>query len=199
MTAESHAARLSFLEKASAALLAIPTVSSWLEREKTVALHETGRLVHTNLKCTGCSRLLLLGYSCDVLNSPRTRKDRLNGNPAIKRCKCNACGATNSIPAKNARRHRRPATRFHRTEKMKVEGSSSNPTISQRSTAAKQSPPHTTNEPPLSLDHQAPSRPSTSSKKRGRGKNTSLQALLANKKPEAPKKAGFDFTDFLKG
>jgi hypothetical protein len=37
-------------------------------------------------------------------------------------------------------------------------------------------------------------------RRKARGKNASLQALLANKKPEAPKKSGYglDFMDFMK-
>jgi len=198
MAAERHDARLRFLEDASAAMFASPAVSSWLQHTRTVVSMESGRPTRSQLDCSGCSRLMLPGYSCDVLKIPRTRKDRLGGKPKARRCRCTACGTVNDLPAEKARPIRQPAARSRSIEKIEARGPSSQSIPAQPSTSVVRSTPHTTTEPSLPQAFQAPTQASGPSKKRGRGKNSSLQALLANKKPESPKKTGFDFMDFLK-
>lgn len=198
MAVESHDARLRFLHEATAALVASPTVSSWLQHERNLTVHEDDKSTSPSFACTGCSQTMLPGYSCEMQKAPRTRKDRLDGMPVAKSCRCNACGTINALPTKKLRSAAQPVGQARPRSSAQVYALSSQPKVLQR--LASVEPSLLQSEAKSSSSRAVPplTQPPSSNKKRGRGKNASLQALLANKKPEPPKKAGFDFIDFLK-
>lgn len=192
MGVKDHDARLRFLESASEELRKAPAVSSWLQHTKTVAAAKAGTPTTTGDTCTGCSRLLLPGFSCDVLRAPRKRKDRLSGKPVERRGRCHACGTVNELPAKALRRRKRPG------QSDAVQSSKSLPNMKRSQSLPSKTPSQLPKPGPVPPQQASTStQPPNPTKKRARGKNASLQALLANKKPDAPKKPGFDFMDFL--
>jgi hypothetical protein len=195
-------ARLRFFEQASETLaVSAPTVSSFIraaKREVPVS-HEVGTPISGNV-CNACGQLLLVGWSCEVVRSgehKQTRQQRISGKTSTTKCvQCSACGTENTIQH-HKRQKKDPSKLPKKVTEVKPEtampANQSTPTIQPEQTPV-----------PSPLPSKEPTPEATQAKpavrRKARGKNTSLQALLAAKKPEAPKPSGFglDFMDFMK-
>lgn len=195
-------ARLRFLEQASETLaVSAPTVSSFIRasRKETAALHEVETPTSGNI-CTSCGQLLLIGWSCEQVRSVKhrqTRQQRVSGKTSTTKCvQCSACGTENM-------------TQRHKMQKKDAPKLLSKVRDARPETAvpAEQPTPAILPEQihvPSPLPPKEPTPEVTQAKpavrRKARGKNASLQALLASKKPEAPKASGYglDFMDFMK-
>jgi hypothetical protein len=195
-------ARLRFLEQASETLAAsAPTVSSFIRASKTeVAVSHDVEAPIPGDVCNACGQLLLVGWSCEVVRSgehKQTRQQRIGGKTSTTNCvPCSACGTENVI-----QHHKRQKKDTSKLPKQVTEVEPDTAVPAKRPT-------------PTILPEQTPVPPSLPSKestpevtqakpavrRKARGKNASLQALLAAKKPEAPKSSGYglDFMDFMK-
>lgn len=201
MVSTDQGARLRFLEQASELLtVSSPPTSSFLRATKrnAAALQE----VETNDQnvCKTCSRVLIIGWSCESVRSRehrQTRQQRLGAASTTTKCvKCLACDTENTIAlqkrSKTMKRENagikqsKPTAALPTTTEEKKPTSTPAPSSASPSTSKKQTPETTQNKP--------------TARRKARGKHASLQALLANKKPEAPKNSGFglDFMDFMK-
>lgn len=195
-------ARLRFLEQASEALaVTAPTVSSFMRASKREAAsyHEVEPTGTGNV-CDACSQPLLIGWSCETVRTgehKQTRQQRISGKTSTTKCvQCSACGAENTI-----KHHKRRKTNTSKPlGKVKV----ASPEIAE---PAKQPiptplPEQTPVASPLPSKEQTPeiTQAKPTVRRKARNKNASLQALLANKRPEAPKTSdyGLDFMDFMK-
>ena len=195
-------ARLRFLEQASETLaVSAPTVSSFIRASKreAAALHEAETYIPGNV-CNACGQLLLVGWSCEVVRSgdlKQTRQQRISGKTSTTKCvQCSACGTENSI--EHHRRRKVDASKaLQKVKEVKPETAvptkQPTPSISQE-----QTPVPSTLPPKEPTTEVALAKPTV--RRKARGKNASLQALLASKKPEAPKPSGYglDFMDFMK-
>lgn len=195
-------ARLRFLEQASETLaVSAPTVSSFIrasKREVSVS-HEVETPIPGNV-CNACGQLLSVGWSCEVVRSgehKQTRQQRISGKTSTTKCvQCSACGTENTI--QHHKRLNKDTSKVSRqVTEVKPEtampAKQFTPTIQPEQTPV-----------PSPLPSKEPTPEATQAKpavrRKARGKNASLQALLAAKKPEAPKPSGFglDFMDFMK-
>jgi hypothetical protein len=179
-------ARLRYLEGVSQKMMIVaPVVSSFMNAEKR-PFNPDREGQHNLNECSGCAQYLLPGVTCDMLKSktPRSRRDRLAGGPAAeRRVRCGACGVEIV--------RRRTTQRAGKSERIN---------LPKHVTQSIQAPSLATAEPPsvpiATLASQSSSLPN---RRKARGKHASLQALLADKKPEAQKKAGYgDMMDFMK-
>lgn len=196
-------ARLRFLDQASEALtFSSPAVSSFLRATKQDAI-SSEELPSQQDFCNACGQALLLGWSCDSVRSSehgQTRQQRIDGVKAVmKRVRCSACGTEKSM------RHQKRA-------KAKAESASPAPrtkVAAPKVAISKVSDMHKPTPAPAPAPASVPSskeqtpetaQPKTTARRKGRGKNSSLQAMLANKKTETPKSSrfGLDFMDFMK-
>ena len=195
-------ARLRFLDQASETLaVSAPTVSSFIRASKkeVAALHEVETSTTENV-CNACGQLLLVGWSCEVVRSGehrQTRQQRIGGKTSTTKCvQCSACGTENSI--EHHKRRKIDASKVPKQVKevkpeTAVPTNQPIPAISQEQTPAPSTQPSKKPTPEVTQAKPAVRR-------KARGKNASLQALLASKKPEAPKPSGYglDFMDFMK-
>jgi hypothetical protein len=195
-------ARLRFLEQASETLaVSAPTVASFIRASKREAatLHEAETSSPGNI-CNACGQLLLVGWSCEVVRSRehrQTRQQRISGATSTTKCvQCSACGTENSI--EHHRRRKVDASKVLKQAKevkpeTAVPAKQPTPAISQEPTPVPSTQP--SKEPTPEVTQAKPA-----VRRKARGKNASLQALLASKKPEAPKPSGYglDFMDFMK-
>jgi hypothetical protein len=190
-----------FLDQAADALaVTAPTVSSYIRASKRNAdpTQDLETESHGNV-CNACGRALLLGWSCEPVRSTehrQTRQQRISGNDTTTKCvKCSACGTESMI---------------HQKKKPKITKSTNPPHVTKASTGL---PARKKNDTSAPLPDQVPMPVPTpkektpdppqakpAARRKARGKNASLQALLANKKPDAPKSSGYglDFMDFMK-
>jgi hypothetical protein len=195
-------ARLRFLEKASETLaVSAPTVSSFIRASKreVAVSHDVETPIPGNV-CNGCGQSLLVGWSCEIVRSgehKQTRQQRISGKTSItKRVQCSVCGTENTL-----QHHQREKKETPKILKIATE------VKSETAVPAKQPTPTTLLEQtpvPSALQSKEPTpevaQAKTAVRRKARGKNASLQALLAAKKPEAPKTSGYglDFMDFMK-
>lgn len=201
MVSTDSTAHLRFLEQASEALsVTAPAVSSHLRVSKRDAAVSYGVDAETSENaCSACGRGLLLGWSCEPLRTAghrQTRQQRISGDGRTTRCvECSTCGTENTIKVQK-RAKAQAAKASNRVQKrgpspaLQKEIHVSEPQLDPApilpSPPAKEQTPETT-------------QPKPTARRKARGKNASLQALLANKK-EAPKSSGFGlgFMDFMK-
>jgi RNase P subunit RPR2 len=197
-------ARLRFLEQASETLaVGAPNVSSYIRASKkeVAALSEVEIPTPDNV-CDGCGQLLLVGWSCEPVRTAKhrqTRQQRISGNTLSTKCvQCSACGTENMI--KHHKRQKKDASKPHvpvqvKEVKHNTAAPANNPTPA---ILAEQTPVPS----PLPSKEQTPevTQAKPAVRRKARSKNASLQALLASKKPEAPKASGYglDFMDFMK-
>lgn len=195
-------ARLRFLEQASEALaVTSPTVSSLIRATKREAASLQGlETAAPENTCSACSQSLILSWSCEPIRTiehRQTRQQRISGNASTTKCvKCSACGTENTIQHQKRKRTNEPKLSITtRDAKRKI-------TISVEQPTPVSLPEPTPVPSPTLSKEQTPEAVSTkpTARRKARGKNATLQALLANKKPEAPKSSGFglDFMDFMK-
>ncbi|GAB7326025.1 hypothetical protein MBLNU13_g10062t1 [Cladosporium sp. NU13] len=195
-------ARLRFLEQVSETLaVSAPTVSSFTRASKReVAVSQGLETSNSGLACNACCQLLLVGWSCEVVRSgqhKQTRQQRTSGKTSTTKCvQCSACGTENMV--QHQKRLKKNDSKVPRSVK-EVKPETAIP--------AKQPEPAILPEQtpvPSTLPSKEPTPEVTQAKRtarrKARGKNASLQALLASKKPEAPKPSGYglDFMDFMK-
>jgi hypothetical protein len=194
-------ARLRFLEQASETLaVSAPTVSSFIRASKREVAVSREAEPSTPGNVCACGQLLLIGWSCEVVRSgeyKQTRQQRISGKTPTTKCvQCSACGTENTI-----QHHKRQKKDTSKSSE-KVKEVKANIAV-----AAKQPTPSILPEQipvPSPLPSKDPTPEVTQAKpavrRKARGKNASLQALLAAKKPEAPKPSGYglDFMDFMK-
>lgn len=197
-------ARLRFLEQASQTLaVSAPTVSSFIRASKrqATALYETETTASDNA-CNACGQLHIIGWSCELVRSSKhrqTRQQRISGDfPTTKCVQCSACGTENTI--QHTKRQKQDAPKLSK-QASKVQPEP------ERAVPAKQATPVVLQEQtpipsPIPSKEQTPepTQAKPTVRRKARGKNASLQALLASKKPEAPKASGYglDFMDFMK-
>jgi ferredoxin len=196
-------ARLRFLEQASETLaVSAPTVSSFIRASKreVATLNEVEIRTSEDL-CDGCGQVLLVGWSCEPVRSAKhqqTRQQRISGKTSTtKYVQCSACGTECMI--RHHKRQKKDLTEPHVPQvkdvkpEIAVPAERPTPAILQDNTPV-----------PSPLPSKEPTPEVTQSKpavrRKARNKNASLQALLASKKPEAPKASGYglDFMDFMK-
>jgi hypothetical protein len=195
-------ARPRFLEQASETLaVSAPTVSSFIRASKreVAVSHEVETPIAGNV-CDACGQLLLVGWSCVVVRSgehKQTRQQRVSGKTSTTKCvQCSACGTENTI-----QNHKRLKKDTSKLPGRVLESKPKTAAPTEQPTPAIL-PEQTPVPSPLPPKEPAPevtqSKPAV--RRKARGKNASLQALLAAKKPEAPKSSGYglDFMDFMK-
>jgi len=194
-------ARLRFLSQAADTLaLTAPTVSSYIRASKRDAdpSQDLDTESHENV-CNTCGRALLLGWSCEPVRSAehrQTRQQRMSGSDTTTKCvKCSACGTETMIHQKKRSKITKSANPPQATK-----ASNGLPARKKNDTSAPL--PDQVTMPVPTPEEKTPDPPQAkpAARRKARGKNASLQALLANKKPEAPKKSGYglDFMDFMK-
>jgi hypothetical protein len=190
-----------FLDQAADALaVTAPTVSSYIRASKRNAdpSQDLKTESHENA-CNACGRALLLGWSCEPVRSAehrQTRQQRLSGNDTTTKCvKCSACGTESMIHQKKRPKITKEANSPHATK-----ASAALPARKKNDTSAPLPDPVPIPVPTPKEKTPDPPQAKPATRRKARGKNASLQALLANKKPEAPKKSGYglDFMDFMK-
>jgi hypothetical protein len=195
-------ARLRFLEHASEAMAATaPTVSSFMRASKREAAsyHEVEPTGSENT-CDACGQLLLIGWSCETVRTgehKQTRQQRISGKTSTTKCvQCSACGTENTI------QHYKRVKTTKSAPSSKVKIASPDTAMSTEQPAPTPLPEQTPVASPLPSKEQTPeiTQAKPTVRRKARNKNASLQALLANKKPEAPKASGYglDFMDFMK-
>jgi hypothetical protein len=195
-------ARLRFLEKASEAMaVTAPTVSSFMRASKREAAsyHEIESTGSGNV-CSACGQLLLIGWSCETVRTgehKQTRQQRISGKTTTTKCvQCSACGTENTF---QHHKRRRP-TASKPPSKVKV--ASPETAVLAEQPIPTTLPEQTPAASPLRSKEQTPeiTQAKPTVRRKARNKNASLQALLANKKPDAPKASGYglDFMDFMK-
>ncbi|KAM0712754.1 hypothetical protein Q7P35_000201 [Cladosporium inversicolor] len=204
MVSNDVGARLRFLEQASETLaVSAPTVSSFTRAsKKEVAVsHDVETPISGNV-CNTCGRLLLVGWSCEVVRSGKhrqTRQQRISGKTLTTKCvQCSACGTENTI--KHHKRQNKDTLKSPKqiTEvkpETAVPANQHTPAITTEQTPVPSPSPLPSKEPTPEVAQAKPA-----ARRKARGKNASLHALLAAKKPEAPKPSGYglDFMDFMK-
>lgn len=195
-------ARLRFLEQASETLaVSAPTVSSFIRvSKKEVAVsHEMETPIPGNV-CNACGQLLLVGWSCEVVRSGKhrqTRQQRTSGKTLTTKCvQCSACGNENTIQHRKLQKKdtsKLPKPMTEVKPETAVPARQPTPAILPELTPVPS--PLPSKEPTSEVTQAKPA-----VRRKNRGKNASLQALLASKKPEAPKSSGYglDFMDFMK-
>jgi hypothetical protein len=202
MVSTGEQARLRFLEQASETLaISAPIVSSHIRASKrdSSSLNEAGTAASGNV-CVACGQLLLVGWSCESVRSVKpkqTRQQRISGHTSTVKCvQCSACGTETTI-----QHHRRPKKPTPNPSKSVSEARTGTTVLSERPTPTTISE-ETPVASPLPSKEQMPevTQAKSTARRKARNKNASLQALLANKKPETPKASGFglDFMDFMK-
>lgn len=195
-------ARLRFLEQASEALtVTAPTVSSYMRAAKREAasVYEKETTPLENV-CDACGQMLFIGWSCEPLRSAthkQTRQKRISGKNSTTKCvQCSACGTENTI-----QHHKRQKTASSKPQKITHEVKPATVVPTEQPIPAPL-PEQTPVAPPLPSKESTPeaTQAKPTARRKARGKNASLQALLANKKPDAPKTSGYglDFMDFMK-
>lgn len=194
---------MKFLDQASGALtFASPTVSSFLRATRRDALVTKDTSAQGNF-CNACGQMLLLGWSCEPVRSiehRQTRQQRINGvKTAKKRVRCSACGTEDSI-----QHHKRAKAKIIQRPSQLKENLSKDtgPKLSDIHKPIPDPAPAPVAVTSASSKEQTPepTQAKPTARRKGRGKNSSLQAMLANKKTETPKGSGFglDFMDFMK-
>lgn len=204
MVSTDQAARLRYLGQASEVLaVPSPTVSSYLRATKRDATVLQG-LEETTPEsiCKACSRTLLVGWSCEPVRSKdyrQSRQQRLSSATTVTKCvKCLACGTENTI------QHRKRSKTMRRSNKQindpEPTAASLTSKKEQKSTPTPDQAPTPAPAPPQKEQTPDTTRAKPTACRKARGKHASLQALVANKKPEAPKNSGLglDFMDFMK-
>lgn len=195
-------ARLRFLEQASEVLaVSAPTVSSSIRASKTeIAVSHGAETFSSGNVCSACGRLLLVGWSCEIVRSGKyrqTRQQRTSGKTSTTKCvQCSACGTENMV-----QHHKRRKTGPSRLPK-RVKETHSETTVPAVQPTQAILPEKTPVSSPLPSKNTTPevAQAKPAVRRKARDKNASLQALLAAKKPEAPKPSGYglDFMDFMK-
>lgn len=198
-------ARLRFLAKASDILaVSSPSVSAYIR----AATSDGSQLPRTETEypyndCRACARPLVVGWTCEsvkIAEHRQTRKDRISASRMITKCvKCSACGTKNTIQHARRSKTARPKPVVPRKDPglailPKAEAKANRAPTPGTQPTQEVTPPLSKGQTPEPTQAKAPGR------RKARGKNSSLQALLANKQPEAPKSSGFglDFMDFMK-
>ena len=196
-------ARMRFLGQAADALaVTAPTVSSYIRATKrSVDPSQATETTAFENVCNACGQALLVGWSCEPVRSAehrQTRQQRLSGNDTTTRCvKCSACGTESIIHQKKRMKMAKSAKLSQPTEvpvglpARKKNNISTPPPEPEPVPMQVPTPKENTPEPPQAKP---------AARRKARNKNASLQALLANKKPEVPKSSGYglDFMDFMK-
>lgn len=200
MVSTDQSAKLRFLEQASEVLaVSSPPVSSFLRATKRdVAASQEIESTGLDNICNGCSQALLVGWSCEPVRSKEsrpTRQQRVSGaSTATKSVNCLSCGTLNTI------QHRK---RIKTIEQQPTRIEIAKPAVVPPARKEEQKPttaPDPAPAPPSKEQTPETTQAKPAARRKARGKHASLQALVANKKPEAPKNSGFglDFMDFMK-
>jgi hypothetical protein len=202
MVSSEVEARLRFLERASEALaVTAPTVSSFMRASKReAAFYHESEPTGSGDVCDGCGQLIAIGWSCETVRTgehKQTRQQRISGKTTTTKCvQCSACGTENTI-----QHHKRRRTTASKPPS-KVKVVSPEIAVPAEQPLRTPLPEQTPVASPLPSKEQTPeiTQAKPTIRRKARNKNASLQALLANKKPEAPKASGYglDFMDFMK-
>lgn len=201
MVSTDSDARLRFLEQASETLsVTAPAVSSHLRTSRREAALSYGVESETSGNvCSACGRELLLVWSCEPLrcaSHKQTRQQRISGDGRVTRCvECSTCGTENLI---KVQKRAKPQTAKASYPVQKRNPSSALPKET-HVPEPQPDPVPVLPSPPAKEQTPDATQPKPTARRKARGKNASLQALLANKK-EAPRSSGFglDFMDFMK-
>ena len=192
MSKEATTARGDYLDKASRTLISSsPAISAHLQsvRRKVVENADGETLSGPrNETCGACGYMLIPGWSCKFItkgiNIDRTRKDRINkesGDEKTLKLQCSKCNVLTT------RKATRPIAR-HKSYSASSQFPSSVPTNVKA----------TTINPSAETSSEDTAQPS---RKRTRGKNSTLQSMLANSKIATPTRSkgfGLDLKDLMK-
>ena len=190
-----------FLDQAADVLaVTAPTVSSYIRSTKRNAdpSQDLETESHENV-CNACGQTLLIGWSCEQVRTcehRQTRQQRMSGNDTTTKCvKCSACGTESMMHQK-----KKPKTTKSSTPLQATKSTAGLPARKKNDTTAPLPDPVPMPAPTPKEKTPEPPQAKPAARRKARGKNASLQALLANKKPEAPKSSGYglDFMDFMK-
>jgi len=205
MASAASEARTRFLSQAADALaVTAPTVSSYIRASKRSVdpSQDLGTDGLGNV-CNACGQALLIGWSCEPVRSAehrQTRQQRMSGDDTTIKCvKCSACGTESIINQKKRIKVTKPTTPSQSTK------ASIGLPARKKSSTTTQVPDPDPDPVPVQIptpkeNTPEPPQAKSAARRKARGKNASLQALLANKKPDAPKSSGYglDFMDFMK-
>lgn len=188
-------ATLSYIERASELLsTSAPTVSAKLQHSRRTLAEATGKEAPEHmLTCNACGHALIPGWTCaskPQTNSKRTRQDRLAKLQSTKTVslECSKCQSINTLDAPKPKPSKRLEANPPESSTVKPSKLDSQPPseVSRTQPIATQAKPS-----------DSPAEPA--SKKRNRNKKSSLQSMLAGKKPPALKGGfGLDLMDFMK-
>lgn len=191
--------RLDHLDKSAQSLaITSPAISGHLRSAQHRLASGEGRPISTpdHLRlCKACGSSLILGWNCEVAKDSkskkkRTRQDRLQkqSGPKTINVRCSRCDSVNTIDSLKSK----PVKEELPERKMPMAAQSAKPSI-----------PHRLDEPRVQpkVQPSAPRPAAPAAKKRIRGKNSSLQSMLENRKPTTTQAKGFglDLADFMKG
>lgn len=199
-TADASLKRTRYLDEASKLLLiASPSTSSYLQ-----SLHQeqrpksSGGSEHKNTTvCSACGTFQIPGWSCRKLSQdhiakrPRTRKERIasNGKAKVVSLQCLRCESIHQIVSERTKTNMKRAQ-----DEVKPEPVREIQTIEAMHPSRAQILSQTPLTQSTSLDKNEPS-----SRKRVRSKKSSLQALLAERKPAGISTGyGLGLGDFMK-
>jgi hypothetical protein len=190
-----------FLDQAADALaVTAPTVSSYIRSTKrNAASSQDGETEGLENVCNACGQTLLIGWSCEPVRSAKhrqTRRQRICGNDTTTKCvKCSTCGTESMVHQK-----KKPKITKSAHPSQATEASARLPARKKPSAPLPDPDPVPVQVPTPKEKTPEPPQAKPAARRKARGKNASLQALLANKKPEAPKSSGYglDFMDFMK-
>jgi hypothetical protein len=192
-----------FLDHAADALaITAPTVSSYIRSTKRKEASSQGvEAENHESDCNACGRTLLVGWSCEPVRSAehrQTRQQRMSGNETTTKCvRCSACGTESMIHQK-----KKPKITKSSKPSQATEASAGLPARKKNDTSAPLPEPDPVPMQVPTPKEKTPEPPQAkpAARRKARNKNASLQALLANKKPEAAKSSGYglDFMDFMK-
>ena len=184
--AATEAARSSYLEKASLTLLVTaPIVSASIGIQRNSADENYNESTpESTMSCSSCGNIVVPGRQHPTtLSRGRTRSSRIgNSSVGMKLLPCSLCGKTIAVPARKKKRAAATSAvstlRPMHAEKM---------SDAMDDTGDHKKPEHSTTTEPA--------------RKRARGKQTTLQSMLAGQKGTTtvgPKGSGLSLMDFIK-
>lgn len=183
-------ARLQHLNEASKLLVnASPVISAHLQNAKRAVAeehHYDTREATATRTCGSCGQILIPGWTCTPSQDrplKRSRKQRLDDRrETVVRLQCSLCYCENGLMLK-------------KTKSKRVKG----PNARSESLSIIEDPPRQSQE--AAVSGIPPSNETAAPRRKARGKNATLQALLAAKRTEPKPAGGFQlgFADLLKG
>ncbi|KXT17142.1 hypothetical protein AC579_2022 [Pseudocercospora musae] len=185
--AEAHRFRREYLDAASQTLMfSSPAVAAHLQIVNNQDFENSKPNAQTK-SCSACGSMMLLGRGCRRTTrhrTKRTRQGRLSesGRSATVSLECLACSSITTVVKENLRKPKNAAIKLHGAPPQRIPAVQ--PLQAPRSAGERV-------EAPTALD--------AGGKRRGRGKKSSLQAILADRKTTGTSSGfGLSMDDFMK-